>query len=366
MNPGKGNQITLFQYILIIHSAQLGVGLIPLPGDLAKGCGTDGWIVLIIGWLASMASSLIIIQIMRKHPNGTIVDLLSHYFGKWVGKVGMVMFIGYFLLFIYLIYNRMALLVQNWIMQQTNISVLMLLFLLPAYMITRGGFRIIGRFSEILLFLSSGLLLTSLYLFKHAQWIHLLPIIKHGWIPILQTARTNILAFIGFEIAFFLHPYLEKKSSASLGIIIANSVTFLIYMLFTLLSFVNFSPDEITQYHNTLISLFKIIEFRFLERFDILILSLYLLIIVRTFIPLLYATAICTQRLGLKGQPRLHILLILAVMVGITMIWKPGWNDSMRLKDIVQNTGIGIAFVMPPLLWCILAGMRRIKRRTSP
>lgn len=366
MNPGNGNQITLFQYILLIHSVQLGIGLIPLPGDLAKGCGTDGWLVLIIGWLASMASSLIIIQIMKRHPNGTIIDILSHYFGKWIGKMGMVMFIGYFLLFIYLIYNRMALLLQNWIMQQTSISVLMLLFLLPAYMITRGGFRIIGRYSEILLFLSGGLILTSLYLFKHAQWIHLLPILKHGWIPILHTVRTNILAFIGFEIAFFLYPYLEKKSSASLGVIIANSITFFIYMLFTLLSFVNFSPDEITQYHNTLISLFKIIEFRFLERFDILILSTYLLTIVRTFIPMLYATVICTQQLGLKGQPRLHILLILAVMVGVTWIWKPGWNDSMRLKDIVQNIGIGVAFVMPPLLWAILAGMRRILRRASP
>lgn len=366
MNPGKGNQITLFQYILIIHSVQLGIGLIPLPGDLAKGCGTDGWIVLIIGWLASMASSLIIIQIMRRHPNGTIIDLLSHYFGKWVGKLGMVMFVGYFLLFIYLIYSRMALLVQNWVMQQTNIAILMLLFLIPAYMITKGGFRIIGRYSEILLFLSSGLLLTSLYLFKHAHWIHLLPIMKHGWTPILQTVRTNILAFIGFEIAFFLYPYLEKKSSASLGIIIANSITFFVYMLFTLLAFVNFSPDEITQYHNTVISLFKIIEFRFLERFDILILSTYLLIVVRTFIPLLYAAVICTQQLGFKGQPRLHILLILAAMVGVTWILKPGWNESERLKDFVQNIGIGIVFIMPPLLWGILAGMRRILKRASP
>ncbi|MDR6554744.1 endospore germination permease [Paenibacillus qinlingensis] len=365
MIPGKGTQITLFQYILIIHSVQLGIGLIPLPGDLARGCGTDGWIVLIIGWLISMISSLIIIQIMRYHPNGTIIDLLRHYFGKWVGKVGMVMFVGYFLLYIFLIYNRMGLLVQNWIMQQTNVSILMLLFLLPAYMIARGGFRIIGRYSEIILFLSIGLILTSLYLFKHAQWIHLLPILKHGWIPILQTLRTNILSFVGFEIAFFLYPYLEKKSSASLGILIANSTSFFVYMLFTLLAFVNFSPDEITQYHNTLISLFKILEFRFLERFDILILSIYLLIIIRTFLPVLYAAVICTQQLGLKGQPRLHILLILTLMVGVTWVWKPGWNDSMRLRDVVQNIGIGIAFVLPPLLWVILIGMRRL-RRSSP
>ncbi|WNR45007.1 GerAB/ArcD/ProY family transporter [Paenibacillus roseipurpureus] len=366
MNPSKGNQITLLQYILLIHSVQLGVGLIPLPGDLARGCGTDGWIVLIIGWLVSTICSLIIIQIMKRYPNGTIVDLLSHFFGKWVGKVSMVVFACYFIIFIYLIYHRMALLIQNWIMQQTSNSVLMLLFLVPAYMITKGGFRMIGRYAEVLIFLSVALPLSAIPLFKHAQWIHLLPILKHGWLPILHTVRSTILAFVGFEIAFFLYPYLEKKESASIGIIVGNSATLFIYLLFTVLSYINFSPDDITQYHNTLISLFKIIEFRFLERFDILVLSLYSLLIVRTWIPMLYAAVICTQQLGIKGQPRLHILLILTLMVGLTWIWNPGWNDSMELSSFIEHFGIGIAFVMPPLLWAILAVMRRSSRRATP
>lgn len=137
-------------------------------------------------------------------------------------------------------------------------------------------------------------------------------------------------------------------------------------MLFTLLAFINFSPDEITQYHNTLMSMFKIIEFRFLERFDILILSFYILISMRIWIPMLYATVICTQQLGIKGQPRLHILLILTTMIGVTWVWKPGWNQSMQLNNLIQNIGIGITFVIPLLLWVILAGTQRMSRRAAP
>ncbi|KRE92362.1 hypothetical protein ASG89_33190 [Paenibacillus sp. Soil766] len=365
MIPGKGNQVTLFQYILLIHSVQMGVGLVPLPGDLAKGCGTDGWIVLVIGWLASTASSLMIIQIMKRRPDGTVIDLLNHYFGRWVGKIGMLMFISYFLIFIFLIYNRMALLIQNWIMQQTNTAVLMLLFFLPAYMITRGGFRNIGRYSEALIFLSLTFLLISLYLFKHAHWIHLLPVLKHGWIPIFETLRSTILAFTGFEITFFLYPYLEKKSSASIGVILANGLTFFIYLLVTILAYVNFSPDEITQFHNTLMSLFKFVEFRFLERFDIMVLSMYLLIIMRCWIPMLFATVLCTQQLGIKGDPRLHILFILTAMIGLAWIWNPGWNESLQLSSFIQTIGICIAFVMPPLLWAVLAALRGFSRRFS-
>lgn len=362
MKPGPGNQITLFQYILIIHSVQMGVGLIPLPTNLARSSGTDGWIVLIISWIISVVSSLLIVQIMKKHPNGTIIDLISHYFGKWAGKVSLVVFSAYFLLFIYLVYHRMALLLQNWIMQQTSIAVTMLLFLIPIYMVTKGGFRIIGRYSEILLFLSAAFLAASLYLFKSAHWIHLLPILKTGWMPIFKTVKSTIIVFLGFEMAFFLYPYLEKKNSASLGIFIANSITFCAYMLYTLLAFLNFAPDEITQYHNTLISLFKIIEFRFIERFDILVLSVYLLIILNTLIPMLYATVICFKQLGIKGEPQLHILLILLVMVTVTRIWNPSWNDSMRLNSFIQQFGIVIGFVLPALLWGVLALLRAARR----
>ncbi len=80
------NQITFMQYIFLIHGVQIGVGVLTLPRELAEKAGTDGWIAIIIGWLFSTVASLIIIQIMKKYPNGTILDLLTHYFGKWIGK----------------------------------------------------------------------------------------------------------------------------------------------------------------------------------------------------------------------------------------------------------------------------------------
>ena len=76
------------QYILMIHGVQMGVGVLTLPRELAEKAGTDGWITIIISWFFTTMAGLIIIQIMKKYPNGTILDLLSHYFGKWIGKLG--------------------------------------------------------------------------------------------------------------------------------------------------------------------------------------------------------------------------------------------------------------------------------------
>ena len=78
----KKNQITFFQYIFLIHGVQLGVGILTLPSELAEKAGTDGWISIIIGWFISTLAGLLIVQVMKKYPNGTIIDLLTHYFGN--------------------------------------------------------------------------------------------------------------------------------------------------------------------------------------------------------------------------------------------------------------------------------------------
>ncbi|RTE09171.1 GerAB/ArcD/ProY family transporter [Paenibacillus whitsoniae] len=365
MMPGKGSQITLLQYILTIHSVQIGAGLIPLPGELAKGCGTDGWIALILGYIVSIAAGLIIVQVMKLHPQGTITDLVAHYFGRWAAKGLMIVFICYFIAFMYFIYHRMALLVQNWIMQQTSPYLLMLLFLPPAYVIANGGFRIFSRYAEITFILSLFIPLALLFLLKNAHWIHLLPIVQNGWMPIFRTLRSTLVTFFGFEMAFFLYPYLENQKAASLGIVLANTITLCVYLFFTLLSFVIFSPDELVTYHNTLISLFKMVEFRFVERYDILILSVYVLLIMRTWLPMMIAVALCTKQLGIKGSSGLHIGILLAGMVIVTWLNNPSWNFSTRLNNWLLYAGSAVAFGLPLLLWALLSGRRLFARRLT-
>ena len=49
---------------------------------------------------------------------------------------------------------------------------------------------------------------------KDGHWIYLLPLLKEGWIPVFNTVKSTIIAFLGFEFAFVLYPYLSNKSSA--------------------------------------------------------------------------------------------------------------------------------------------------------
>lgn len=74
---------------------------------------------------------------------------------------------------------------------------------------------------------------------------------------------------MGFEGVLFL-PVFRKIKSASASVVIANTMTLAVYLFVTIVCFVVYSPDEITQYQEAPLSVAKIIEFRFLERFDII------------------------------------------------------------------------------------------------
>uniref|UniRef100_UPI0005CF0FA3 GerAB/ArcD/ProY family transporter n=1 Tax=Bacillus cereus TaxID=1396 RepID=UPI0005CF0FA3 len=115
MTYTNSNQITFLQYIFIITGAQLGIGLLQLPRLLAEKAGMDGWISLIIGWVLSTMSSLIIVHIM-KITNQTFFQILVTYVGKWVGTIFILFIFFYFSFFSFLILQRSILFIRMWVL----------------------------------------------------------------------------------------------------------------------------------------------------------------------------------------------------------------------------------------------------------
>ena len=144
MNKYSFNQISLIQYIFIIFETQVGIGVLSLPHDLAETAGTDGWISIILGWMVSMLLSLVIIRIMKKNPEYTLFDLLSNYFGKWVGKGLTAVWILFAAYSASIAMFAAIHIIKLWIVQDIRNVILMILFTIPIYMITKQGIRMIG------------------------------------------------------------------------------------------------------------------------------------------------------------------------------------------------------------------------------
>ncbi|BBH20083.1 germination protein [Paenibacillus baekrokdamisoli] len=359
------NEITFMQFIFIIHGTQVGTGIFSLPKDLAIKAGTDGWISLIIGWCCTMIASILIVQIMKKYPNDTLSDLMIRLFGKVVGKIFIIPVIFYFAFFAWIILLITVLFVKHWFLPLTPDFILMILLIVPGYFVAKNGLRVLGRYCELVFYMMMWMPFVLLIPLKDSHWINLLPLIKEGWTPIFNGLEGTILSFLGFEIVFIIYPFLQKKQLAIRGLVIANTLTLFVYLGITLICFAYFSPDDITNYNEPLLSLLKVIQFRFLERFDMIFLVLYLFIISTAWLPCMFVAIFCTGQLSGKKDPAPHAVVFFLLFITSVIVLHPSWNQALKWQQFISEFGIWFAYVFPFLLYLYILVYNRFRRRLS-
>ncbi|MBE1443648.1 GerAB/ArcD/ProY family transporter [Paenibacillus sp. OAS669] len=366
MKKYQYNEITLMQYIFFIHGTQLGSGQLALPRLLAEKAGVSGWISLLMGWFGSVAVSLLIVSIMKRYPDGAFPDLLVHYFGKTIGKIAVLMMTIFYAFSSLTSITSTGLMIQQWILPHTPLYVLIILFSIPTYLIARNGLRVISRYTELIFFLTIGMVFFMVAPLKNGHPLHLLPILGEGWGPLLQGALVTVFSFLGFDSALIAYPFLQKKQAAAAGIIIANTLSMLVFLITVLSCFVFFSPDEITYYQQPTLDLLKVVEFRFVERLEIVFLSGFLTVISATWITLMYNTVFCTSWLLGKQDHQNHVLVLLVLIILSAYFLDPSTNQLEDWYSLLNKTGFLYAFVMPVGLWLYLRGKELSQGRRRP
>jgi spore germination protein (amino acid permease) len=359
------NEINFLQSILLVTGIQVSVGFLALPRALAEEVGTDGWISLILGWLVAVAASLIIVQVMKRSPDGTLLELLTTYMGRWAGIAGAVVLALYFFYIGYSCLVYSVLVAKVWLMPQTPAPVIMLLLLIPTGVIARGGLRIVARYAEVVFILSLWIPFAYLLPLKDAHWLHLIPLFKEGWQPVLSAVPTTFYFFAGFATTFIWYPFLQDKRKASAAILISNSLTTLIFLFITLVCFVYFSPDRITEFSEPAITVLKIIEFKFIERIELLFIAFYLFIFSLAWVPFMYFGAFCTSWLFGKADHRGHLRLFWLLFAGGSFFFVPTSSQSEMMTDSLGKISWGLEYVFPACLFVYIWLHDRFKRGKS-
>lgn len=357
------NEITLMQYIFLINGAQVGTGVLSLPRVLAEKSGTDGWIAILIGWLFSMAASIFLVKTTERYPNDTLYEILIRLFGKIVGKAGIIIYMMYFAFYAWAILVNAFLYIKGWLLPKTPDYIIIFLFAIPTFFVARNGIRIIGRYSELVFYMTIWIPLFFLIPLRDGNLLHFLPLFKEGWKPVLLAVPSTVFSFLGFEVAFFLYPFLQKKQHAVLGITIANTLTMLFYLFVTLICFSFFSPNGILEFNQPVLNLLKVIEFRFLERFDMILLAVYLFVVSTAWMPCVYIAVFCSSQLLGKQNHSPHVVVLLLLIIGLVFWLHPSWNESENWQKVVVKGGLQLAYVAPVFLWIYSWIYEKYRRR---
>ncbi|MEH6939529.1 GerAB/ArcD/ProY family transporter, partial [Bacillus sp. JJ664] len=135
---GKIN-ISILQFILMIFGIQIGIGMLALPRELADKSGTSSWIAIIFGGFICTIISISLIKIREKTPTKSFVDYFTFYLGKIFGSLIVLLLSIYFLCMGYTVLVRTILYIQSYILQQTSVTIILLIFLVPTFQLVSGG-----------------------------------------------------------------------------------------------------------------------------------------------------------------------------------------------------------------------------------
>lgn len=331
--------ITTLQYIFILNGAQVGTGVLSLPRELAEKAGTDGWMAIVLSWLIGTAAGFVWIKTMQQFPDSSPPELFKRLYGSIVGKLITAAFALYFTFFVWIVQVKAMLYIKAWLLPKTPSYLILLLFAVPTFMVASKGMRIVGRLSELVVYMTLWMPLVFFIPLGDGSLLHLLPLFKDGFVPVVQAVELTIYSMIGFELAAFLYPYLQKKQYAVHGMVAANTLTMLINLFVTLVCFVYFSPSEIKQYNQPALNFLKGIEFRFLERFDMIFLGFYLIVVFTTWVPFLHFSSLGFARLFGKFSHGLFVAVILMLIVGIAFFVHPTWNQAEAWQKGVTQWG---------------------------
>lgn len=361
--PYAFNEITNFQFIVLITGAQIGIGILTLPADVAAVANTSGWISVIIGWALSCLASIVIIKVMRYYPDSTIIDICPKLFGKYIGKLFIIIWLLYALFAAGLVIYTSVFLVQVWVLPQTPLIGLSILFSFPGYIVAKHGVRVLGRYAEVVFFLTLWMFAFSFFLFENTYFSYLLPVIKEGWMPILQGVQTVLLSFIGFEIAYMLYPYLQNKAFAVKGVLIGNSLSLGLYLFILFFCFIFFSPYEITDYKWPTLNLLKVIELPFIERMEILFLSFYLFTLSTTGIPYFYIASVSFAKLFGKQDHKHYALGLFIIMIIVAFFYSPTEKQLDKLAELWGYFALVIVYIFPLLLLLVIYFIRKVRKK---
>ncbi|MFC4304024.1 GerAB/ArcD/ProY family transporter [Cohnella boryungensis] len=355
--------ITTLQFACLISGFQISIAYLPLPRLLAEGAGTDGWMTIIVLWLLSVIASICAVRLMRRLPEGTVLDLISKRIGKWAGKTAAFVFFVYFAAMAYDGFVRTTNITRSWLLPETKVYVMLVLLLIPAYAIVKGGPLLAGRYAEFVFLITCWTPLIFLYPLKDAHWLNLLPMFKEGILPVLTGVNHVLFSFVGFAATLFLYPNLKHKQYAVRGVLLANTLTAALYIWITIICFVYFSPDEITEFNQPVISMLKTIEFRVMERIEVPFIAFYLLIYSMIWIPASYLTVFCSDWLLGTGSIHRHLQFFFVLLVVSSFFYFPSFNQNENLETQLGNAGAVLEYIVPAVLLFFFWAQDKLQRR---
>jgi len=278
----RQNQITSSQLMGFIVSIQVGTGALTMPAELARVCGHDGWISILIYGIAITALISLIISLMNRYNNKSIFEITKLLYGKYMGNslnLFIVLYLWYSTCISLRSYTNT---IHIHLLRSTPTLVLCIFTIIPTYYLVWYGLKYVARFSLAIYLSLTFCCLLFFLVFKDLRFNFLMPIGQSGIEGIKSSFSPCIFAFLGFEVISVIYPEITNKKKAMKYAIGANLITTLFCILLLLVVTSFFGEEMLKKSLYPTITLARAYRAPIIERMDILFIAMWLPVIAMT------------------------------------------------------------------------------------
>lgn len=285
------NSIGSFGYFTAMVATNVGISLFAYPSQLAVLVNTDGWIVTFFAGAIMILLFYAIYVIEKNHNYQRFYDILKSDLGKYAAPVIGLLFILYNIIFISICLRRFSEVTRMYLLNKTPTEFIIMTMILVALYIVRCSAVDIVKFNVISTSIMTVVVLILIALTsRNADFTNIFPIMNGNGSGYLRAVSTAMLSFGGINIAYLLIPYIKnKKKSLKVGV---QSIIFttILYAIVCVMTLADFGVNQLKELIWPAISSIKLIQIPggFIERWDGLVMAMWIAFYYTTFINLFY------------------------------------------------------------------------------
>lgn len=355
LNTTKGKVLNRYHVIFLAQSIMIGTGILSLPQKLSPMGYTQSFMPLLFGVIASL-TLFAMVWLCSKFPNDDLFRMNEILLGKWLGKFINLLIIIQFIVFSAGIISNYMHLIQSTALQEQTITMPVLCFLLLLIYIVSGGIKSIARFCIMTFFITIGLFYFTRWAIEKGDPSHFLPLFNFTPKEFYEALKQGYFSILGYELILFYFPYIIDQKKAFRHSLIGIWISIFLCFITTAISVMYYSEWQLKNVEFSVLNLFKAGEFTFIERIDIIGITLWVFLILSS----ITAYVWCAKRgmdTFLKKKKQSYQLYIIALI--IFFIVKMPFSREFQEKLFMASNYVGYVLVSWPVFLILIYVIRK-------
>jgi len=338
-----------YHVVFLVQLVMSGNILLTLPNLLSPVGYSQWWFPLMFGVIANLLL-IPMIWIAIKYSQHNLFAIHELLLGKWLGKCLNGFLIIYATLTLGSVVEGYLDLIQVIALPERTITGPLIIFMILLVYIVSGGIKSIARFCISSFFLVVWVFFFLKWAIGEGDIKHVLPLFNFTKQELFTATKNGFIAMSGFELILYYFPYIIQQKNAFKQASLGIWMTAFIYLLTVFTSVMYYSEWQLENVIYPVLYLFNAVTLPFLERVDVLAISLWVFLILTTAAAFLWVAKKGLDSIRAK-EKKSHLYIIAIIVFIMVSIPLPKEFQNRVYEGVYY---INYVFMIWPIFLCII------------